>query len=189
MAKLDLDNYVSVNERIAKFREDHPEGAIHTTRETDLTLSEVGTFIRFKALVFRNAEEIDRFGKTGIAPATGHAELMLDADKVSEKCETIAIGRAIAILGYDVTKSVASKEEIASYNEKEGKKFGGLKKLSKAEPEESDDDEEPTPSPRSSRLQSNTSRLRREEPAQVEDDEDEVAPPPRKKSSFSSARS
>lgn len=115
MSNFDNDSYVGVHERLAQFRQDNPEGCIHTTR----TGEDDGIY--FTCQVFRNSKEVELYATSKIAAATGHAYLD-DMDrseaKVEEFCETVAIGRALACLGYGVTKSIASKEEMDLYNKR-----------------------------------------------------------------------
>jgi hypothetical protein len=104
MASFDLNDYVQVNERIEKFYEEYPEGSI----QTEIILNENGMVI-FKAYAYRNQEDT--------RPATGHAmekEGSSYINKTShiENCETSAVGRALAMLGFEIKKSVASKEEV-----------------------------------------------------------------------------
>jgi hypothetical protein len=106
----DKDNYVGVHERIAKFREEHKQGMITTFREK----GEGGEY--FKAVVFRNQEEAKLY--PSLAAASGHADIVENGKKASEKAETVAIGRALAILGYEVKKGLASAEEMESFQER-----------------------------------------------------------------------
>ena len=104
MASFDLNDYVQVNERIEKFYEKYPEGSI----QTEIITNESGMVI-FKAYAYRNNEDTK--------PATGHAmekEGSSYINKTShiENCETSAVGRALAMLGFEIKKSVASKEEV-----------------------------------------------------------------------------
>ena len=104
MASFDLNDYVQVNERIEKFYEKYPEGSI----QTEIIMNDNGMVI-FKAYAFRNNEDT--------RPATGHAmekEGSSYINKTShiENCETSAVGRALAMLGFEIKKSVASREEV-----------------------------------------------------------------------------
>ena len=104
MASFDLSDYVQVNERIEKFYEKYPEGSI----QTEIIMNENGMVI-FKAYAYRNQEDT--------RPATGHAmekEGSTYINKTShiENCETSAVGRALAMLGFEIKKSVASREEV-----------------------------------------------------------------------------
>ena len=118
----DKDNYVGVHERIAKFREEHKQGMITTFREK----GEGGEY--FKAVVFRNQDEAKLY--PSLAAASGHADILDNGKKASEKAETVAIGRALAILGYEVKKGLASAEEMESFQERNSQeskpsRFGG----------------------------------------------------------------
>ncbi len=104
MASFDLNDYVQVNERIEKFYEKYPEGSI----QTEIIMNDNGMVI-FKAYAFRSNEDT--------RPATGHAmekEGSSYINKTShiENCETSAVGRALAMLGFEIKKSIASKEEV-----------------------------------------------------------------------------
>ncbi len=114
----DESSYVKVNTRLSQFRKDNPEGAIQTQR-----IGEDGGVI-FKCLVFRNSQDIQNYGVAGVAPAAGHSYLpdwaRDDDQKVEEYAETVAIGRALACLGYSVDKSIASAEEMNKYQKMYG---------------------------------------------------------------------
>lgn len=104
MANFNLDDYVTVNERIDKFYEKYPDGSI----QTEIVSNENGVVI-FKAYAYRDREDTK--------PATGHSmekEGSTYINKTShvENCETSAVGRALAMLGFEIKKSVASREEV-----------------------------------------------------------------------------
>lgn len=103
MARFNLDEYATVEERLEKFWADHPNGAVIT----DIVKYE-GDACVFKALIFfeRGAELV----------ATGFAEEIRDASPVNktsfvENAETSAIGRALAACGYQMKKR-PSREEM-----------------------------------------------------------------------------
>jgi hypothetical protein len=102
-----IQDYITVNERVEKFYAEFVDGRIIThIVEHD---SERG-FILMRAEVFRNFED-DR------PIATGHAyelksEGYVQRTSYLEVCETSAVGRALALAGYEVKKSIASREEI-----------------------------------------------------------------------------
>jgi hypothetical protein len=101
-----LNDYITVNQRIEKFYEKYPEGTIQTEM-----VEHKDTFVIFKAYAYRNEDDK--------RPATGHA-MEIDGssfiNKTShiENCETSAVGRALAMLGFEISKSVASQEEVAN---------------------------------------------------------------------------
>lgn len=114
-AKFNLNDYIQVNDRIAEFYKKYPEGSIQTEIVTNLD----GQVI-FKAYAYRNQDDK--------RPATGHAmekEGSTYINKTShiENCETSAVGRALAMLGFEIKKSVASREEVQNArNNQENKK-------------------------------------------------------------------
>ena len=107
-----LKDYVEVNVRIEKFYEKYPEGSI----QTEITHLDDQKVI-IKAYAYRNPEDP--------MPATGHAmekEGSTYINKTShvENCETSAVGRALAMLGFEVKKSVASREEMENAIHQQG---------------------------------------------------------------------
>lgn len=104
MAKPDLANYVTVAERIEQFYKQYPEGSLRSEIVTD-----DGKRIVIKAYAYRTADDA--------APATGHAEEIRGDGPVNktsavENAETSAVGRAIAMFGFEVKKGIASREEV-----------------------------------------------------------------------------
>ena len=101
------DEYITVHERIEKFYARFPQGRIITAIiEHD---SETG-FILMRSEVYRDPED-------ALPAATGHAYELRSAGHVQqgsyvEVCETSAVGRALALLGFEVRRGVASREEM-----------------------------------------------------------------------------
>jgi hypothetical protein len=104
--KLQGKDYALVPTRIKEFRNDCPQGLIETFPE----FLEDGQVL-FKARVLKDKENPNS------AEGTGHALSKLDKDKSFEKLETIAVGRALAMLGYMASGDVASGEEMAEFIE------------------------------------------------------------------------
>jgi hypothetical protein len=102
-----FQDYVTVAERIEKFYERYPEGRLIThIVEHD---AERG-FILMRAEVYRNADDAQ-------PAATGHAyelktEGYVQRTSYIEVCETSAIGRALAMAGFEVRRGIASREEM-----------------------------------------------------------------------------
>lgn len=103
MAQFNLQDYEPVDERIKKFYNEHKDGRI---------LTEIYHYddnkVVIKALIFKNMTD-------GVS-ATGYAEEvrgkgMANQTSHVENCETSAIGRALANLGYSGDKR-ASREEM-----------------------------------------------------------------------------
>jgi len=102
--------YAKVNSRMLEFRADNPKGKIDTKPEY-ISIGEK-TFIQFKATIIK-----DKSDETS-AEASGHARLPEDSkQKTFEKCETIAVGRALAFLGYGADGEIASSEEMEEFED------------------------------------------------------------------------
>ena len=98
--------YAKVPERLRLFREDCPNGSIKTEFKID------GDTLIFTAYILKDKADPNS------ADATGHSMAkMSNKQKEFEKQETIAIGRALAILGYLASGEVASSEEMEAFNE------------------------------------------------------------------------
>ena len=93
--------YAQVKDRLKEFRKDWGNGAIETSYDFK------DGFVIFKSKITQ-----DRSDETS-AIAEGHAFGKIGQVKAFEKLETIAVGRALAMLGY------ASDGEIASFEEME----------------------------------------------------------------------
>lgn len=105
-ATIDLKGkeYATVPTRIKEFREACPNGLIETNPE-----------IREDGQVVFTARILKDKANTASGEATGHSIGKLVGDKAFEKLETIAIGRALAILGYMASGEIASSEEMENY--------------------------------------------------------------------------
>ena len=138
----DESGYVFVKERISKFRNEYPEGVIHSARTVD---ADGG--VSFKTVVCRTAKEAELFSVTGLAVATGFSYLPPKPDAIDEKCEekteTVSIGRALGNLGFVISKAIASADEIQRY-----------KGLRQTEPEEDEQSNSGGPIP-ASKLKTN----------------------------------
>jgi hypothetical protein len=112
--------YAQVKDRLAEFRKDNPRGLIETTP----TINADGT-IMFKARIVKDK------GETTSAEATGHALGSSKGAKAFEKLETIAVGRALALIGYASDGEIASSEEMEEFelhkNTKKAEMFESLK--------------------------------------------------------------
>ena len=113
----EIGYYAEVNQRIKVFRMLYPEGAI----ETEMLSNENGVCV-FKASVYEQVVEIDN-PLTSASTArkvllgTGHAyekenSTFINKTSYIENCETSAVGRALAMCGIGIDKSIASAEEV-----------------------------------------------------------------------------
>jgi hypothetical protein len=109
MPRFDLNDYVTVQERIVQFWKDHPDGAIRTQLESP---SDGFNACRYSAAVYVNREDAQP-AATGWAFETVGASGP-NATSHEENCETSAIGRALANLGYATSqKDRPSREEMS----------------------------------------------------------------------------
>jgi len=111
-----LEDYETVEERLAKFWKEHPDGRI-STEVVEHTLQR---FI-IKASIYRT--EVDAHPWT-----TGFAEETVSTRGVNstsalENCETSAIGRALANANYAAKGKRPSREEMAKVNQAQPKPF------------------------------------------------------------------
>ena len=108
----EIGNYVEVNERIKAFRKLYPEGCI----ETEMLSNENGVCV-FKASVYARYNESFINGKEFYLLGTGTAyekegSTFINRTSYIENCETSAVGRALAMCGIGIDKSIASAEEV-----------------------------------------------------------------------------
>jgi hypothetical protein len=111
-SKPNLEDYVEVSERLQAFIKEYPKGSLQGEWE----LREVGeqTFLVFVAKAYRTPMD-PRPGVghawepyPGTTPYTRNSELMVG--------ETSAWGRALAALGFEVKRGIASRNEVAARN-------------------------------------------------------------------------
>lgn len=101
------DEYITVHERIEKFYAKFPQGRIITAI---IEHNEETGFILMRAEVYREPDD-------ALPAATGHAYELRSAGHVQagsyvEVCETSSVGRALALLGFEVRRGVANREEV-----------------------------------------------------------------------------
>ena len=112
MAKFNLDNYETVEDRLKKYWEDNPQGRI----STDVVhITDDGSCVTIKAEIFVWHEDVGLYCvATGIAQETKGQGGFANADAWMENCETSAIGRALANWKYQGnTKPRPSREEMS----------------------------------------------------------------------------
>lgn len=119
------NDYATVPTRIKQFRADNPRSSIETTPTLDN-----GTAV-FQATIIKDLKDPNS------ARATGHSYGKLVGEKSFEKLETIATGRALALLGYLNNGQVATTEEMEEFEtyreEQIEKALDKIKKLTKRE--------------------------------------------------------
>ena len=130
MAKFNLENYETVEDRLKQYWKDNPNGRIFTevVHETD-----DGSCVTIRAFVYINAEDTNPI-TTGIAQETKGQGGFANTDAWVENCETSAIGRALANWKYQGSgKARPSQQEMSKVgNNKDnvGKKEPPKKKTS-----------------------------------------------------------
>jgi hypothetical protein len=102
-----LKDYIQVNDRIAAFWKKYPNGRLHS----EIVKWEDGILI-MRALAWRDIN--DQF-----PAAVGHAyekegSSYINNSSILENAETSVYGRVLAALGFEISKSMASREEVAN---------------------------------------------------------------------------
>ena len=106
----DVESYVKVNTRLIEFWTKYPEGRIETS-----VAWYAGDYV-LEARLYRDQKDT-------LPAATGHSFLEgLGGDKVGEYTETVAVGRALALMGFQVEKSIASSEEMGRFKKRQDSK-------------------------------------------------------------------
>ena len=138
----EIGDYVEVNQRIKAFRMMFPDGFIKTEllslKDGVCVMSaKVGYYQTFVA----NTEDnhlISNYQEILLGTGTAYEKensTFINKTSYIENCETSAVGRALAMLGIGIDKSIASKEEVENainnqeLTEEDAKKitFGGNK--------------------------------------------------------------
>ena len=101
-----LDDYETVEERLAKFWKDHPEGRI----ETKLIVNTPTQYIVWSA-IYRDSADLQPWA-TGLAEETVQGR-GVNSTSALENCETSSLGRSLANAGYATKGKRASREEMA----------------------------------------------------------------------------
>jgi hypothetical protein len=107
--RFDLNDYVTVDERIDQFWAEHPYGRILT----DVAwVAPDGSSVAVLASVYATRED-DKPAATGLAQEErGGGRGPVNSSSWWENCETSAIGRALANLGMSLSKHRPSREEM-----------------------------------------------------------------------------
>lgn len=103
------DDYVQVNERIAAFFDRYPDGSIVADPPSVVELGE-RVFIACTARVYRTADDPRPAQASAWEPFPGRTNFTKDSEAMN--AETSAVGRAIALLGFEVKRSVATREDV-----------------------------------------------------------------------------
>ena len=114
MAKFNLENYETVEDRLKTFWKDNPDARI----ETDIVhITTDGTCVTIKAELYKDLTDA-RPVTTGTAQETKGQGGFANADAWMENCETSAIGRALANWKYQGSnKPRPSREEMSKVSD------------------------------------------------------------------------
>lgn len=111
-------DYAKVNDRLKAFRSDHPRAKIVTTPS-----KQDDGMVMFRADIL-----VDKADEHS-AESTGHALQTKTGTKDFEKLETIAVGRALALLGYGADGEIASSEEMEEFENFKNEKLEKVREL------------------------------------------------------------
>lgn len=106
------NEYATVPQRLKQFRQDNPRSSV----ETKPTFQPDGTIVFTANILKDKADE-------NSASATGHSFGKQSGDKAFEKLETVAVGRALALLGYLNNGQIATTEEMVEFEEYKEEQF------------------------------------------------------------------
>ena len=110
MAKFNLDNYETVEDRLKKFWKDFPKGRIDSNV---VHITDDGTCVTIRTEIYKDIQDTKPV-TTGIAQETKGQGGFANADTWMENCETSSIGRALANWNYQgSTKPRPSREEMS----------------------------------------------------------------------------
>jgi len=102
--------HAMVKDRLKEFREENTRGDIVTEPMT------INGDLVFKAFIIKDKSDL------ASASATGHVSSASKKGKSFEALETLAVGRALALLGYGTDGGIASSEEMERFHEYENEK-------------------------------------------------------------------
>lgn len=109
MAKFNLENYETVEERLKKFWKDYPNGRV----ETEVVhITDDGTCVTIKSAIYKDINDTHPVA-TGIAQETKGQGGFANADAWMENCETSSLGRSLSNWMYQgANKPRPSREEM-----------------------------------------------------------------------------
>ena len=104
------EGYVEVHERVEQFFQRYPEGSF----QGDYEVVSIGeqTLIVYRSSVYRTPDDKRPAVAFSAEPFPGKTPFTKDSEL--ENAETSAIGRALAALGFEVHRSMASANEVRS---------------------------------------------------------------------------
>lgn len=110
MGRFNLEDYEPVEDRLARFWNDHPTGSV----TTQLVARDNGEWV-FRAEVFRDEADPRPAGVGYAHEVDGQGNV--NRTNACENCETSAVGRALAQAGYAPKGARPSREEMVKASE------------------------------------------------------------------------
>jgi hypothetical protein len=119
MSEYSLENYVDVAERIEKFYERYPDGRLVRDGDWRVTTVEAvtengeaikRTFIVYHALAYRDPDDKHPGPGSAWEPFPGPTPFTKDSELMN--AETAAWGRAMAAVGIETRRGIASRQEV-----------------------------------------------------------------------------
>lgn len=107
MAVFDVESYATVQERIAQFYQDFPDGSIRT-----FMVKHDGPEVIFEARIYRTPEEAAMGVYTSGWAREIEGKTPVNRTSHLENCESSAVGRALANLGYATDARRPSRSEM-----------------------------------------------------------------------------
>jgi hypothetical protein len=104
--KPNLDNYVEVNERIVEFYKRYPNGSL----QSEYVPVSSPDLVVVKAYAYRTPDDPRPGMGLASEPFPGKTPYTKDSELMN--AETSAWGRALAALGFEVKRAIASREEV-----------------------------------------------------------------------------
>lgn len=136
MAQFDLSQYATVQDRIEEFYQEFPEGSIVTNIER---LD--GAEVIFEARIFRSPEDVMNGVFTNGFAREVEGKTPVNKTSHIENCETSAIGRALANLGYSTAAQRVSRSEmlkVARMQAEHAEMIAGITTLGKRLPDDAE---------------------------------------------------
>ena len=118
-------DYVDVAHRIAAFFERYPDGSIQAEPPA---IVEVGgkVYVACTASVYRTPDDPRPARASAWEPWPGTTNFTRDSEAMN--CETSAVGRAIAFLGFEVKKGIATAQDVQRARDRQPTKKASAKK-------------------------------------------------------------
>lgn len=107
----DLGDYVQVNERLLDFYQQHPDGRVACAEPKIVVPAPDKVFIGVEAWVWRDPDDPQPCVAHSWEPFPGRTPYTRDSE--AENAETSAVGRALALAGIRVNRSIATRDDVA----------------------------------------------------------------------------